>query len=598
MAVITSSPTQFGKLLQLQESANENLHSIRTILDSSRASSSSSDLASSMTRPVSSNNESLEIEKETLATQQEMLEQMRQDARARAADAADIAKLAQGVTTFKSIGEKLREGFGSFTSKFSPSNLKKSFLSATNVGGINNRQMAKDEFIEQQKTLGVTGSRAELSEKFDGAQTAAKSLQVTESQLDKLKQSTGLSEDQLGKTDRGRELLQQRDQASSDFAKFDARAGLVASGPMEKAPMTASTAFQSAGEDKELQVEEARKMTTQNDLLEKIEENTRGDSPDQKASGASGGGGLLGGIGKGLQGLGVGLGKGIQGLLMGAGKGLLFLAKGLIALTPAIPVIGVLTLAAIGLGKALQIAAPAIEAFAPVLMKLAEVIGGVVIAAIERLPEIFRVVGDVVIGIISAISDGITGIIDSVTTSIERLAAIDGSNLMDVGAGLLAVAGGLVAFGAGGAVAGVGNLVSGLLGAVTPGGGPIEQIIRLAERGTDIETAGIGVEKLANGLGAFSSIDTDRIKAIAALPVDKIAAMGAAMQTPSAGVIVGSAQNQSAIMANQSGGGSGQTNVVNAPVSNVSQQTNLIKSPTRNQESSQSRYIGSRWVGA
>lgn len=597
MAVITSSPTQFGKLLQLQESANENLHSIRTILDSSRASSSSSDLASSMTRPVSSNNESLEIEKETLATQQEMLEQMRQDARARAADAADIAKLAQGVTTFKSIGEKLREGFGSFTSKFSPSNLKKSFLSATNVGGINNRRMAKEEFIEQQKTLGVTGSRAELSEKFDGAQTAAKSLQVTESQLDKLKQSTGLSEDQLGKTDRGRELLQQRDQASSDFAKFDARAGLVASGPMEKAPMTASTAFQSAGEDKELQVEEARKMTTQNDLLEKIEENTRGESPDQKASSASGSG-LLGGIGKGLQGLGVGLGKGIQGLLMGAGKGLLFLAKGLIALTPAIPVIGVLTLAAIGLGKALQIAAPAIEAFAPVLMKLAEVIGGVVIAAIERLPEIFRVVGDVVIGIISAISDGITGIIDSVTTSIERLAAIDGSNLMDVGAGLLAVAGGLVAFGAGGAVAGVGNLVSGLLGAVTPGGGPIEQIIRLGDNGQNIEKAGIGVEKLAAGLGAFSSIDTDRIKAIAALPVDKIAAMGAAMQTPSAGVIVGSAQNQSAIMANQSGGGSGQTNVVNAPVSNVSQQTNLIKSPTRNQESSQSRYIGSRWVGA
>lgn len=597
MAVITSSPTQFGKLLQLQESANENLHSIRTILDSSRASSSSSDLASSMTRPVSSNNESLEIEKETLATQQEMLEQMRQDARARAADAADIAKLAQGVTTFKSIGEKLREGFGSFTSKFSPSNLKKSFLSATNVGGINNRRMAKEEFIEQQKTLGVTGSRAELSEKFDGAQTAAKSLQVTESQLDKLKQSTGLSEDQLGKTDRGRELLQQRDQASSDFAKFDARAGLVASGPMEKAPMTASTAFQSAGEDKELQVEEARKMTTQNDLLEKIEENTRGESPDQKASSASGSG-LLGGIGKGLQGLGVGLGKGIQGLLMGAGKGLLFLAKGLIALTPAIPVIGVLTLAAIGLGKALQIAAPAIEAFAPVLMKLAEVIGGVVIAAIERLPEIFRVVGDVVIGIISAISDGITGIIDSVTTSIERLAAIDGSNLMDVGAGLLAVAGGLVAFGAGGAVAGVGNLVSGLLGAVTPGGGPIEQIIRLGDNGQNIEKAGIGVEKLAAGLGAFSSIDTDRIKAIAALPVDKIAAMGAAMQTPSAGVIVGSAQNQSAIIANQSGGGSGQTNVVNAPVSNVSQQTNLIKSPTRNQESSQSRYIGSRWVGA
>lgn len=605
MAVITASPKNFSRLLELQESANENLRSIRNVIEMSRSTDGSSNVIKAVSSPNASSNESIIIEKETLKTQKEMLEQMKEDSKARAEDAADIAKLAQGVTTFKSIGEKLRDGFGSFTSKFSMGNLRKSFLSATNVGGINTKRLAREDFIEQQKSLGVTGSRSELKDKFEGAQTAAKSLQSNEADLEKLKKSTGLNEEQLGKTERGKELLQKREQASSDFSKFDARAGLIATGPMAQAPMTnlqpvtASTAAQSSGENQEAQIEEARKMTAQNDLLNKIEENTRGGGADQKASAATGsnGGGMLGGIGKGLQGLGSGLGKGIQGMLMGAGKGLMFLAKGLVALTPAIPVIGVLTLAAIGLGAALRLAAPAIEAFAPVLIKVADVIQNVVIAAIQSLPEIFRTVGDVVVGIITAISDGITGIIDSVTSSIERLAAIDGTNLLSVGAGLIAVAGGLVAFSAGGAVAGVANLVGGLLGAITPGGGPVEQILKLGEHGPNIEKAGIGVEKLAGGLKAFSGIDTEKIKAIAALPTDKIAAMGAAMQTPAAGVAAGSAQNQSARM-NAGAGGGGSTSVVNAPVNNVNNTTNSIKSPARNQESSQSKYINNRWATA
>lgn len=605
MAVITASPKNFSRLLELQESANENLRSIRNVIEMSRSTDGSSNVIKAVSSPNASSNESIIIEKETLKTQKEMLEKMKEDSKARAEDAADIAKLAQGVTTFKSIGEKLRDGFGSFTSKFSMGNLRKSFLSATNVGGINTKRLAREDFIEQQKSLGVKGSRSELKDKFEGAQTAAKSLQSNEADLEKLKKSTGLNEEQLGKTERGKELLQKREQASSDFSKFDARAGLIATGPMAQAPMTnlqpvtASTAAQSSGENQEAQIEEARKMTAQNDLLNKIEENTRGGGADQKASAATGsnGGGMLGGIGKGLQGLGSGLGKGIQGMLMGAGKGLMFLAKGLVALTPAIPVIGVLTLAAIGLGAALRLAAPAIEAFAPVLIKVADVIQNVVIAAIQSLPEIFRTVGDVVVGIITAISDGITGIIDSVTSSIERLAAIDGTNLLSVGAGLIAVAGGLVAFSAGGAVAGVANLVGGLLGAITPGGGPVEQILKLGENGPNIEKAGIGVEKLAGGLKAFSGIDTEKIKAIASLPTDKIAAMGAAMQTPAAGVAAGSAQNQSARMYAGAGGG-GSTSVVNAPVNNVNNTTNSIKSPARNQESSQSKYINNRWATA
>ena len=602
MAVITASPKSFSRLIELQEIANENLRSIRSVVEMSRSLEGSSTIKALSPTSGGNNDESLVIEKETLKTQKEMLQQMKEDAKARAEDAADIAKLAQGVTAFKSIGEKLRDGFGSFKSKFSPDSLRKSFLSATNIGGINTKRLAREDFIQQQKSLGVQGSRAELKEKFEGAQTAAKSLQANEAEFEQLKKSTGLNEEQLGKTERGRELLQKREQASTEYSKFDARAGLVATGPMAQAPMTnlqpatPSTAAKDNVETREAEIENARLMDEQTNLLEKIEENTRGGDAAPSAKPAEGGsGGLLGGIGASLKSLGTGIGKGLGAILSGIGRGLMVLAKGLIALTPAIPVIGVLTLAAIGLGAALRLAAPAIEAFAPVLMKVAEVIGGVVIAAIEKLPEIFRAVGEVVVGIISAISDSITGIIDSVTSSIERLAAIDGNNLLSVGAGLLAIAGGLAAFGAGSAIAGVGNLVGGLLGAITPGGGPVEQILKLGESGPNIEKAGIGVEKLAGGLKAFSGIDTEKIKAIAAMPVDKIAAMGAAMQTPAAGVAAGSAQNDAARMASQSAGSGGATSIVNAPVNNVNTTNNSIKSPVRNQESSQSRYVSSRY---
>lgn len=603
MAVITASPKSFSRLIELQEISNEHLSTIRSVVEMSRTLDGTTNSVKTITAAPSGNNESIIIEKEILKTQKEMLEQMKEDAKARAEDAADIAKLAQGVATFKSIGEKLRDGFGSFKSKFSPDSLRKTFLSATNIGGINTKRLAREDFIQQQKSLGVQGSRAELKQKFEGAQSAAKSLQSNEAEFEKLKKSTGLSEEQLGKTERGKELLQKREQASADYSKFDARAGLVATGPMAQAPMTnLQPVTPPTGENQEAQVENSRLMNDQTDMLKKIEENTRGAGSSSSSSGGGGeGGGMLAGIGKGLGSLGKGLGSLLQTIGGGAGKAIMLflrgLASGLASLANPVSLLGLgaFTLAMIGLGKALQLAAPAIEAFAPVLMRMAEVIGDVVMKALDKLPEIITTIGGVIVEIVSTISDSITGIIDSVTSSIERLAAIDGSNLLSVGAGLVAVAGGLVAFSAGGAVAGVANLVGGLLGAITPGGGPVEQILKLGENGPNIEKAGIGVEKLAGGLKEFSGIDTEKIKAIAAMPTEKIAAMGAAMQTPAAGVAAGSAQNQAARMAAQGGGGSS-TNVVNAPVNNTTKQINTVPTPIRNQEASVNSYLRARYT--
>jgi hypothetical protein len=110
-----------------------------------------------------------------------------------------------------------------------------------------------------------------------------------------------------------------------------------------------------------------------------------------------------------------------------------------------------------------------------------------------------------------------------------------------------------------------------------------------------INQAGTGMINIARGLGMFSQVDPEKIKAIAALPVEKIAAMGAAMR-PANAVEGGSRANADAA-ATAGGGGGNRTNIVNAPVNNMSKTTNVIKPNIRNQESSNAAY-GRRFSAA
>ena len=499
--------------------------------------------------------------------------------RVRAEESKAIANLAQGMQTFKTIGERFADMKKGLGEKLSLRGMMKS----VNVGGIFNKSIAREDFIKQQKAIDPTKTRKELTENFKGAQTASKNIKRNEAELEEFKKTTGLSDADVAKTAKGKELLSKRENLASEYSKFDVKSNLT-KGEEEKTP---TAAFASAGEQQEAANEQLKVQGAQADLLTKIEENTRpGGTPTTKAaaggeSGGIGGAGILGGIGAGL----AALGKGLKALGSGAGRGIQVflrgLASGLAALANPLVLVGLAaaTLAIMGIGKALQMAAPFMEALAPVLMKVADVIQNVFVAAIEKIPEVIKGVGDVIMGVIGAISDSILAIIDAVVTSIERLAAIDGGALATVAGGLFAISGAMAAFGAGSAIAGVGNLVSGLLGAVTPGGSAVDQIMKLGESGPNIEKAGIGVEKLAAGMKAFSAIDTDKIKAIAALPTDKIAAMGAAMGA--AGLVNSkSAENRAA--ERQSGGGGGNTSVVAPTINNTTRQTQLIKPPNRN----------------
>ena len=111
--------------------------------------------------------------------------------------------------------------------------------------------------------------------------------------------------------------------------------------------------------------------------------------------------------------------------------------------------------------------------------------------------------------------------------------------------------------------------------------------------GEGVNKAGSGMQRLADGMSKFSAVDPDKIKAIAALPLDKLAAMGAIMNQGNQ-VAAASGSNQGAAMAAQGGGSS---NTVVAPTTNttVNKQATVVALPVRNQDQTMSRYVRSRY---
>ena len=512
-----------------------------------------------------------------------------------------LTGLAGGVKTFKGIRERISDFGKGLKDKYGPGNIGNTMLKAVNVGGVFDKRIAQNEFINQQRSLGSRKAEKTLRGDFNKRNEVAKDIQKNEAEFEKLKKDTGLNEGALGKTKKGAELIANREKLSGKFGKYDKRAGLLESADsgsgMDDGRIKAGPKAPAADAE-EVANEQAKVQSDQADILKKIEENTRPAEAGGKGSAESGGGsGIMAGIGKGMQ----ALGKGIGGVGKGIGNALrsilVGLAEGLTALGVAFanPLVTValagLTIAAMGIGKALQYAAPAIAAFAPVLMKIAEVIGGVFMAAIKEVPNVLRAIGD----IITAVGDSIVNIITAITDSIERLSKIDGTNLLAVGAGLVAVSAGLATFGAANAIAGVGNLVGGFLSGISGQKTPIEQLEQIAGFGPNLNQAGTGVKNLAKGLTEFSSIDTEKIAAISKLPVEKIAAMGAAMNSANA-VYDKSGKNK------QAEGAAGQSNsnaptVVSAPtiVNNKTNQQAFVHTPIRNQDNTLNGYLKSRY---
>ena len=105
--------------------------------------------------------------------------------RVRAEESKAIANLAQGMQTFKTIGERFADMKKGLGEKLSLRGMMKS----VNVGGIFNKSIAREDFIKQQKAIDPTKTRKELTENFKGAQTASKNIKRNEAELEEFKKN-------------------------------------------------------------------------------------------------------------------------------------------------------------------------------------------------------------------------------------------------------------------------------------------------------------------------------------------------------------------------------------------------------------------------
>ena len=291
--------------------------------------------------------------------------------------------------------------------------------------------------------------------------------------------------------------------------------------------------------DQERASQEAWK-TSQIGLLETIALNlTGGGGAGGDGGGEGGSGGGMGKFGKGIASLGKGIGAFIKAIGKGAGLALKGLAIGFAALGKALIPLGkgiglaiagilrgfasgvmafanplvigglaVFTVGMIGLGAALRIAAPAFEAIAPIMIKVADVIGNVLMTAIREVPEIFRSIGYV----IESVGMTVTAIIDAIGGAIRKI----GEGFQLVGDGIQRVLKGIE-----GVIRGIGDTISGVITSVAEG---IATVVN-SFKGPSLDEKTQAVQKLSN-------IDPTRMQLTAA----GIEAIGEALDSIGGGV--------------------------------------------------------------
>jgi hypothetical protein len=210
-------------------------------------------------------------------------------------EARDISEMAKGMKTFKTLGEKFTDKKEGIKEKFGIENggLKKTVLGALNVGGIFNKTLERDKFVEQQRALGSTSSTKDLKKDFEGANNAAKLTQKTEAAIARQKQTAGVDDEEYLRTvsPEFAKLLEKRQQNADEYGKYQRATDIKSPTPVTRLdsaqgmnvfnkPITPTQTAAEAAQNAET-AEESKKMEQdQTDYLKIIAENT---VPDKNA---------------------------------------------------------------------------------------------------------------------------------------------------------------------------------------------------------------------------------------------------------------------------------------------------------------------------
>jgi hypothetical protein len=637
------SSAEFKQLLDQQTAAVGELTNIKKILELTQQTQTPKVTPDATHLPYKISEEILDTLKDTYKGSRSRWKKQEEFEAEWRVEAKNIAEMAQQMNTtgnvFQQMAKNLQTKKENIKDKFSAEGLMKSF----NIGGVFNKSIEKSKFMKQQKLLGNNATTAD----FETAYKASKDTKSNEAAIKKWQEQTGLGEEHMHKFESGRSLLDKRQSLADTTASVNRAAhvfdpsgmpGIVnenaARAHLAKSP-TQEHADEGVSEEKSIEAE--KHAQKQEELFTKIEQNTRGASPDQKIKPKEEkeGGGLLGS----LMG-GGGMGKAL-GALKQFGVGIILVAGALFVAAKAfqqfaevawedvgkgLVVLGGLVVAAIGLDKVKG----NILAGAAALGVLGLVLWGVG-AAFKTFSDLdwetigkgmVAIAGLGVIGAVAgtaapliALGAGALGLLggalwiigeamqavgtgfDQMTGGLERLSQLDGGNLLRVAAGVGALGLAMAAFGAGQAVAGLGNLVSRFLTIGTDS--PVEQLLKIGEKGEGVQKAADGLEKLGTAMVQFGKIDKKSMEAINDFPWLKATAFvaaGGSMSVDGAKVYNASKGNADEGAKAEGGKGGGNTTVVNAPTQHTTKNTNMVRPQIRNQESSVSSWLSKKFA--
>lgn len=290
MTVITASPKGFQKLLDLQQQSLTTLTSIQDILVTSK-----DDVTQQMLQSQ------IDLQKQMSDTQQKQLkaEQDIRDSNLKLSnqESKEIVELADSLKTWRTFGDDLRDMKKSFLNTFAGGNFSTSLMKALNVGGVFDKKLRREEFIKSQRAMGGDDkrSRKDLEKAFEQSLKISKQIADNEKAIADLKKTLGrgrdVSDDQLASTDQGKALLGKRGSLAGSYAAEDRTATLFGKGsftgdaPSVALPKTPSDFGQLSKSTSSLALDTASKkendnetlklMQAQNDLLQSISDNIK-----------------------------------------------------------------------------------------------------------------------------------------------------------------------------------------------------------------------------------------------------------------------------------------------------------------------------------
>ena len=299
--VVNVSSSDFKTLLQVQELALVEMLSIKKLMELSKDHEKTKQMTSGGAQHDDFQERilhTLEDQLKTTKRRAKQQEDYEREWRIESAHIADMAKLmdTQG-NVFQKMGESFKQKKEGFKEKYGGGlggGLGRTMMGALNVGGVFNKSIEKSKFKEKQRLLG--GDTSDVN--AEKAYQTSKQIKAHDVEIEKFKKTTGVSEEQMGQSKLGSELLEKRNKLTDTYGSTDVATNVFSPTPvMSVNPNATPTKTAAEGtQNQEAQMEAAKSQEKMSDVLTKIEENTRDGKKSTekvKPEKVAGGGGLM-----------------------------------------------------------------------------------------------------------------------------------------------------------------------------------------------------------------------------------------------------------------------------------------------------------------